>query len=153
MKVWKFSLSVEHAGRRATINMPKGAKIVHIANWGGAWSVWAEVDPDAPLVERTFTVIPTGLMDVPESGVYLETIFAPGGFVWHVYEIVPQAVASGETRVRMVCKSCGESSTVSRDATVRWNEFLQKWVIDTIHDQPDCCDICNETEIEERPIS
>ncbi len=153
MKVWKYTLSVEHAGQRVALRMPKGAKVVHVGVVNDAWSIWVEVDPDAPLVERTFTVIPTGFVDVPEGGVYLGTIIAHGGFVWHVYEIVPQAVASGETRVRMVCKSCGNSHTVSKDATVRWNEFLQKWVIDTIHDQPDCCDICTDTEIEERPIT
>lgn len=80
--VWKFPV-----GWRATVEMPTGAQIVLVdeSNDGllGAY-LWAEVDPNAPKEQRTFTIFGTGHVIPPEY--HHVGSFISGPFVWHVYE-------------------------------------------------------------------
>lgn len=93
MNIWKF---VVH-GSMMKARIPEGGKVVHCvdnafpppgfdpsANTGVTF--WAEVDPDAPLVEYDVVLVGTGFA-VPENGKFLGTFFRDP-YVWHLY-LVP----------------------------------------------------------------
>lgn len=72
------------------IEMPVGAKVLY-ANYGGSddnLNLWAEVDPEQEMTEtRFFAAVPTGAK-IPDTYVYVSTVFPTEYFVWHVYEII-----------------------------------------------------------------
>ncbi len=82
--VWKYDLT----SRRKTLEMPKGARPLHVDVQGPAACLWAEVDTDAPLVARRLAIVGTG-HPTPDSeeADYAGTFLTPGGgtFVWHIY--------------------------------------------------------------------
>lgn len=82
--IWKFPLLLT---ARQTLQMPTGAKILTAQIQGsGEYSkmtLWAQVDPDVPKVNRQIAIAGTG-HDLP-SGEYVGTI-QQHDFVWHVYD-------------------------------------------------------------------
>ena len=88
------------------VNMPKGAQILSAGEqedkdtWVGHSSlyIWAIVDPDKPIVERTILDVGTGMVfDKDETfrklgdGVHKHTTFIGtvqrnDGFVWHIFD-------------------------------------------------------------------
>jgi hypothetical protein len=56
-EVWKFRLNIDD---RSELQMPVGAKVLHIAEQQGVARLWALVDPDAPLEFRKFRLAGTG---------------------------------------------------------------------------------------------
>jgi hypothetical protein len=88
--IWKFQIKVRDEFQH--INMPKGAKILHLeaVNMDTIW-IWASIpDEKAPLVTRLFQTYGTGHdMPLAESGdgKYLGTV-TPFPLVWHVFEVV-----------------------------------------------------------------
>lgn len=77
--VWKFFLDRE-------VEMPTGAKLLHVAEQHGQLCTWAEVDPDAPTEIRRFALVGTG-HNVPENVTFVGTILMMGGGILiHVYE-------------------------------------------------------------------
>ena len=85
--VWKFE--VEN-NLRQEIQMPKGAKILHLGVKNDAPYLWAEVDMDAPSEFRTFEVFATGGNITQDMGIEREYIGTYMIFretlVFHVYE-------------------------------------------------------------------
>lgn len=74
------------------LSLPEGADILSIQPRNGQINLWALVDLDKPLVERTFMIIGTG-HPLPEDCVpgvdflYLETVLVEyGALVWHIFE-------------------------------------------------------------------
>jgi len=70
-----------------TIKMPNNAIILSCQEQHmGFLSIWAVVNPDAPLEDRTFEIIGTGneVSVVPRN--YISTVVC-GQLVWHVFEI------------------------------------------------------------------
>ena len=70
------------------VSMPRGAKILSVQPQNGLPQIWAEVDPNALTVERTFVVIGTG-HKLPEGFTleFLGTVqLQNGSLVLHVYE-------------------------------------------------------------------
>lgn len=71
-----------------TLELPKYANILHIAEVNGTIYLWARVDPEAPMVQREFRIFATG-QDLPNDNniLYLKTIIMHGGaLVWHLFE-------------------------------------------------------------------
>lgn len=71
----------------ATIALPKGATILHVAKQGANGCIWAEINPKAPLIAYTLHIYPTGQsIDTKRKLKYLGTIFHSNmTFVWHIY--------------------------------------------------------------------
>lgn len=87
--VWKYRLNFYKAVS-IDFQMPKGAKIVHVASerTGSVESfvsLWVEVDTEAPLQKRSFIVVGTG-QERPVPAVYCGTVMVPPGLVLHLYE-------------------------------------------------------------------
>ena len=81
---WKFILQP-----KTTVEIPDGAKILHIAQQREYLCMWALVDPEQPKVKRTFIVYGTG-HDMPDDpGEFVGTALMDGGsLVFHVFEEV-----------------------------------------------------------------
>ena len=83
-KVWKYSFDVTDTVR---IKLPKGAEIIKVRGNGYAGLLWCLVDPDAPLEEREFIVVGTGV-EFDTSGLWhIGTLFC-AELVWHIFERV-----------------------------------------------------------------
>lgn len=87
--IWKFPIPVTDSW---VIEVPKGAVFLNVAESEvpATISLWAEVDPEQPLVPRMFVVLGTG-NQMPE-GIHLRHVSTVRDrqFVWHVYEVVSQ---------------------------------------------------------------
>ena len=81
--IWKYPFAVQD---QVKISMPKGAKIVHIESFRGP-CLWALVDTERPIEQRTFYVFGTGheIVDYQYKS-YVGTLIQPP-FVWHFFEI------------------------------------------------------------------
>ena len=83
--VWKFPFMLLG---QIGLQMPQGAKILLVqpqigqGNWP---TMWAEIDTDAPLVERYFLLTGTG-HPIPENAGEHIASFQHGAFVWHLWE-------------------------------------------------------------------
>ncbi|MDB4928307.1 MAG: hypothetical protein JWM10_791 [Myxococcaceae bacterium] len=78
--IWKFTL--DDPGKRR-FHMPAGSRLIHVHEQGGNPCVWADVNPDAPMVWRHLNVIPTGSVAVGE---YVGTVHLDGPLVFHIYD-------------------------------------------------------------------
>lgn len=82
--MWKFCLPT--VGRALPVEMPRGARVVHVAAQADEPCLWAEVDPVAEPATRSFRVRATG-EPVESTSEYLGSVhLAAGRFVGHVYE-------------------------------------------------------------------
>lgn len=81
----------------AIVEMPAGAKLLHVADQCGAAQLWAEVDDQRKLEARRIAVLYTGFDGVPEGAVYVGTAISNGGnIVRHVYEVPSPAGAPAQ---------------------------------------------------------
>lgn len=85
--IWKFQLEDK---RIQGIKMPTGARVLITQAQHGVLCVWAEVDDEAPQVERWFEVFATGEAIPEQMGVarvYVGTAQLHGGdYILHIYE-------------------------------------------------------------------
>lgn len=65
--------------------MPKGSKILKIANKRSSPCIYAECRDDAPRVKRLFRIYETGSELPDEPGQYLNTIMFLG-HEWHLFD-------------------------------------------------------------------
>lgn len=82
-EVWKFTIQAN----QTHMEMPAGARLLHVHEQRGQVCVWAEVDPLAPKVLRKVLAIPTGGRAVGVS--YVGTahlVYGGGNLVFHVYD-------------------------------------------------------------------
>lgn len=86
-KVFKFPLKIEEDEQ--DIMMPAGAKVLTVQVQSGVPCLWAECNPDAECVSRTFLIRGTGHpIDDGIEKEYIGTIQLHGGsLVLHVFEI------------------------------------------------------------------
>lgn len=94
-RIWKYQLQIID---RQIFSMPVGAKLLSVGNQtddplfgelqtGSCVCIWALVDTDADLVERTFEIIGTGNPMEDDERFFVGTcIIDP--FVWHVFEVI-----------------------------------------------------------------
>lgn len=88
--IWKFKVVPTPYLR--ILELPVGAKLLHVGTQENTGCLWFEVDTEASKEERFFAVHGTGheISDDPSSrkeyvGTYLTY---NGAFVWHVYEVL-----------------------------------------------------------------
>ena len=83
--IWKFAIPL---GDLVSIAMPRGAKIIHVANQFGMPTIWALVDPAEPWVTREFRFAGTGhLIHDHHLGKHAGSFFMEGGsLVLHIFE-------------------------------------------------------------------
>ena len=79
--VFKYPLSTN---REFTIELPLGARLLHIGLQENMPTLWAEVDKNSSLERRTFFCIGTGY-DIPDNASYVGTIEQSGYYMWHYY--------------------------------------------------------------------
>lgn len=82
--VHKYTLNPT-PGRPQQLELPKEAKILHIADQYGYIRLWALVDPVASNETRTFQVFGTGQPVYPAAD-YIGTLQMEP-FVWHIFEL------------------------------------------------------------------
>ena len=80
MVIYKYELNRADTFQ---IQIPAGAKPIHIACQGNSIMMWAEVDPNAQMVRKMFHCVGTG-QEPPKGASYLGTVM-DGVFVWHYY--------------------------------------------------------------------
>lgn len=83
-KIFKYPLKVEDV---QMVEMPKGAAVLCVQTQGNTPCLWADVDPQAPKVCRSFVTYGTGHpMDDGQARHYIGTYQLRGGaLVFHVY--------------------------------------------------------------------
>lgn len=69
------------------LELPAGAHVMHFAEQGGVFNIWAMVDTDASKETRYFTIVGTG-WEIDGDECYIGTVHV-GAFVWHCLEIKP----------------------------------------------------------------
>lgn len=87
-----FKYTLDFGIGRKTVNeieLPEGAKVLHVAEQRGAIQLWAWVNPEAPKVKRAFAICGTGMpTPPPDEATHLGSVIA-GAFVWHIFERTP----------------------------------------------------------------
>lgn len=89
MKVFKYPLNPTGL---IVLNLPQGAKPLHVSLQHERLCLWTLVDPDAPMEKRYFRLVGTGheIAEAPERLRFVNTFFVDGGnFVFHLFEISP----------------------------------------------------------------
>jgi hypothetical protein len=80
--IYKYQLNIHDI---QTVCLPKGAKIIHIAEQFGFLCLWAEVWEDADDCEIDIMVRGTGHTFTGHENYHLGTVLMSNGLVWHVY--------------------------------------------------------------------
>lgn len=78
--VWKFPLN----DWVTEIDIPEGAKVVHVARQNGLMTLWAEVDSTKPTWSRGVAIVGTGHPILVRDATHVGSIL-DGEFVWHIY--------------------------------------------------------------------
>ena len=83
--IYKYQITLS-----GKVDMPVGAKVLHVGEQDGGMFLWAAVDTRSPIRHRQFTVIGTGTgWDMEEKDChvsdYVGTVMALG-LVWHIFE-------------------------------------------------------------------
>lgn len=93
--IWKCTVPIEDD---FTVTLPNGGQIIHLAQQhptDEALTMWALVETEAPMVQRTFTVVGTGQkighFDQPDLIItYVGTaLMFDGRLVYHLFEWRP----------------------------------------------------------------
>jgi len=83
MKIFKYYLPVRQTS--VLVEMPSDAKVLSCGNQRGQLVVWCAVSPLNRMVQRRFTVVPTG--DAEPNGVFIGTAqFDSGWYALHVFD-------------------------------------------------------------------
>jgi hypothetical protein len=75
--------------------MPAAARVVHVAEQHARPTMWVELDPDEPPVQRTFEIFGTGHPVLDPTAVYVGTCVGQP-FVWHIYEVADRSLPGGD---------------------------------------------------------
>lgn len=82
LSVYKYPFAVDDD---VVIQMPRGAKVLHVAAQGDQPTLWALVDPAQPMHPYRFLMRGTG-HPVPDNvGPHVGSFFH-GPFVWHLFQ-------------------------------------------------------------------
>ena len=93
--IWKYPFRVDD---RFSIDMPKGAKVVHAQSQNLRTHIWALVDTEADIEKRWFRVYGTGAeivgkidwIDGPDSPELISFVctfpMAGAQLIWHLFE-------------------------------------------------------------------
>lgn len=82
--IWKYPV----LSPNGIVEMPAGAKVIHVHEQHGNPCLWAEVDPDADIVDRVVEVVPTNGTPDGENEyvgtVHLKDLYGDP-IVFHIY--------------------------------------------------------------------
>ena len=84
--VWKYRLPI--AGKQV-IDIPLGARILHVGFQGGVVCLWIRVNPEAEKKPHSFFITGTG-QECPASTLEHVGTAVSGDFVWHVWASTSQ---------------------------------------------------------------
>lgn len=89
-QVWKFQLELTDI---AIVDMPKGARCIHVGEQYGNLCLWAIVDPGEPTEPRAFRIAGTGHQIAnAHCEQYLGTVhLASGAVILHVFSATEPA--------------------------------------------------------------
>lgn len=76
---------VIHSMSNPVVNMPRGSKILKLANKKSIPTIWAIVDTDKPIVKRLIRTFKTDEELIDEPGEYLGTIETLG-YIFHCFD-------------------------------------------------------------------
>ena len=85
MRIWKYQIPLKDS---FTINMPSGADVLCVQLQGGLPTIWAAVNPEAPLLDVAFVLHGTGHQVSDEAGPYIGTFQLSNGLVFHLFEAI-----------------------------------------------------------------
>jgi len=88
-RILKYPLalhSTQRGGGFCIVEMPVGAKILHVADQEGELKIWAFVEQEYDIEEHCFLVNGTGSRFELPTGSYIGTA-VQGKYVWHIFEI------------------------------------------------------------------
>lgn len=88
VSIWKYHLVVSDL---QLIEMPLGAKILHVGLQSDQITVWVEVPLGKELVNRAFGIYGTGFVLGLDGCEHVGTVQMPNGLVWHVFDRGEQA--------------------------------------------------------------
>lgn len=81
--VYKYAIEGNSGG---VVKLPQGAQILTVQAQGNKPTIWALVDPKAPLVARSFEIVYTGeILNGVATRQYLATVHI-SGLVLHIFE-------------------------------------------------------------------
>ena len=82
--IWNFPFALSGS---IEIQLPEGARIIHVGMRGESPCLWAMVNTKVPMKLRRFRVFGTG-HPIPELShdQFIGTVFQ-GCFVWHIFEV------------------------------------------------------------------
>lgn len=83
--IYKFPLEFYAAGPYKVL-MQKGAEILKVDFQNGDIMIWAIVWPDNDMEEVSFSIYGTGHPFESTSDKYIDTVFDPDGYVWHLFK-------------------------------------------------------------------
>lgn len=82
--IWKFPLALTD---RQDVVMPRGARVLSVAEQHGKLCLWALVNPDADRVKRALRIAGTGHPCDARAAHLVGTVLCAGGsLVWHVFD-------------------------------------------------------------------
>lgn len=89
-KIFKYTLAITDL---QMVAMPIDAEILSVQDQHGALTLWAIVDPSAPVVATAFAVYGTGHpMYADREHRHVGTVqMHEGSLVWHVFQIIVSA--------------------------------------------------------------
>lgn len=95
-------------------HMPANAKILHFDFSIAGATLWAIVDPEAPIAPRRFRMLGTGHY-VPELPLrYVKTVFE-GLFVWHIFEELPFSIQGDDSSPKTFLDLAGKILNIIDD--------------------------------------
>lgn len=72
----------------STHAMPRGARVLTCQIQNNTVCIWAAVDTQMPMDNRSFQIVPTGVPSEAVSGnLYVGTV-QDGPLVWHIFEVM-----------------------------------------------------------------
>lgn len=84
-----FKYPVNISGQVQAFSMPEGAQLLSLQLQRGRPTLWALVDPAAPMGMRRFVFVGTGDNAVGAGMEYVETLqFNDGNLVLHLFEVL-----------------------------------------------------------------
>lgn len=86
--IWKYALAIID---NVAIDMPTGARVLHVGVQMDMAFLWVLVDPNAPIERRMFKVVGTGHRhEGMDAWHYIGTFpMFGGGLIWHVFDPNP----------------------------------------------------------------
>ncbi len=85
LTIWKFPLEIHGL---QDINMPLGAKLLHVETQDNVPTLWAMVDPTQAKASRRIEIRGTGAPFYEANRIYISTYQNKEGCIYHAFEFL-----------------------------------------------------------------